>query len=154
MSEDTSDMKEIMEAIGTLQRGDRATARSTLLRLWGELGETGTTTQRCTMAHFLADTEEEVESELAWDVIALEAATGKERGADDDALAPDLASFLPSLHLNVGDAYRRLGNYEQALAHAEFGLARTAVLPAGGYGDMVRTGLERLKERLTGADPD
>lgn len=153
MRQDSSDMAPIMEAIATLQRGDRVTARSALLRLWGDLGEIGTPTQRCTMAHFLADTDNEVEAELAWDVIALEAATGTEAGGDAEALAPDLAGFLPSLHLNVGDAYRRLGDNERARAHADFGLARTTALPSGGYGDMVRAGLERLKERLAGAEP-
>lgn len=153
MVQDTSDMAEIMEAIATLQGGDRTLGRTRLLRLWDDLNGSGTPTQRCTIAHFLADTEDDVEAELAWDRVALEAATGTKCGSDADALAPDLAAFLPSLHLNVADAYRRLGDHERARAHAGFGLARTAALPSGGYGDMVRGGLERLQARLTGTDP-
>jgi hypothetical protein len=152
MSQEPTDMAEIMEAITILHSGDRATARTALLRLWEELGERGTPTQRCTIAHFLADTEDKVEAELAWDLLALRAATGKEQDADHDALEPDLASFLPSLHLNVGDAYRRLGDLDRARAHARFGLGQSEAMPAGGYGDMVRTGLERLQTRLASAD--
>lgn len=152
MSQKPTDMAEIMEAITILQCGDRATARTTLLRLWEDLGERGTPMQRCTIAHFLADTEDEVEAELAWDLRSLRAATGKEQDGDHDALEPDLASFLPSLHLNVGDAYRRLGDLERARTHVRFGLSRSEALPTGGYGDMVKAGLERLQTRLAGAD--
>lgn len=109
--------------------------------------------QRCTIAHFLADTEEEVGAELAWDLLALEAATGCDRQGDVDAPSPELGSFLPSLHLNVGDAYRRLGDIDRARDHARFGLGRTAALPSGGYGDMVRTGLDRLLAICSDADP-
>lgn len=151
MSHDRSDMGEILEAIATLQGGDRATGRSELLRLWNLLGDAGTPRQRCTMAHFLADSEDDVAAELAWDLIALEAATGTREVGDADALSPDLASFLPSLHLNVGDAYRRLGDHERALAHADLGLGRAAALPSDGYGDVIRAGLERLRTRLSGS---
>lgn len=152
MTQNRDDMAAIMGAAATLQAGDRSAARAALLDLWSELGEQGTPMQRCTIAHFLADTEEEVSAELAWDLLALEAATGCDRQGDDDALSPELGSFLPSLHLNVGDAYRRLGDMNRARDHARFGLARAAALSSGGYGDMVRKGLDRLLASCSEAD--
>lgn len=152
MNDNRDDMTRIMAAVTTLQAGDIVTARTALRDLWNTLREHGTPTQRCTIAHFLADTEDEVDAELAWDLLALQAATGCDRPDDSDALTSDLESFLPSLHLNIGDAYRRLGNLDRARDHARFGLARTAALPPGGYGDMVRNGLERLLARLSEAE--
>lgn len=148
MTEDASDMSGIMKAVALVERGERELARTMLLQLWDDLGQAGTPRQRCTIAHFLADTEEDAEAELAWDILALEAATGAAPEQGSDALTPELMSFLPSLHLNVGDAYRRVGKTECALAHAHFGLERICALPAGGYRDMVKGGLERLKTKL------
>ncbi len=140
-----ANMDPIMQAVATLQNGDRAGARSALLRLWDE---GGSPLQRCTIAHFLADTEEDAAAELEWDLRALEAATGARDQEDRDAVEPALAGFLPSLHLNVGDAYRRMGQHEFAARHADNGIRRSAALGDDGYGDMVKGGLERLRARL------
>ena len=56
---------------------------------------------------------------------------------------------LPSLHLNVGDAYRRLGDLPAARRHADFGLSWTKELRADGYGDLIKSGLQRLKQRCS-----
>lgn len=142
------DMGEIMQAVASLQGGNRDGAREELLRLWKHHGSDGSPLQRCTIAHFLADTEENVATELEWDLRALEVATGCADDKDRDAVDDAVVSFLPSLHLNVGDAYRRLGETELASRHAANGLARINSLPAGGYADMVRSGLARLRDRL------
>jgi hypothetical protein len=144
-----ADMDEIMRAVEMLQRGDRDIARNELLRLWRRWQERGSPLQRCTIAHFMADTEEDVAAELAWDLLALEAATGNRGEQDQDALDSSLANFLPSLHLNVGDAYRRLGDKDRASRHAANGLSRVGSLSDGGYADMVRLGLNRLRTRLS-----
>jgi len=143
-----ADMDEIMRAVGELQRGNRDVARSELLRLWRTWEKQGSPLQRCTIAHFLADTEEDAAAELSWDLLALEAATGNKDELDRDATDASLASFLPSLHLNVGDAYRRLGDRVRAARHAANGLSRAGSLADGPYGDMVRSGLARLRTRL------
>ena len=135
----------ITAAVAILQSGDRCAGKLELQRLWNDGFETDPY-RRCIIAHFLADTEEDVAMELAWDIAALEAATGRAEG-DADPLAPARASFLPSLHLNVGDAYRRIGNLEQARFHAKAGLRRASVLEENGYGSMIKTGLDRLHMR-------
>ncbi|MBA2933137.1 hypothetical protein HZF05_03405 [Sphingomonas sp. CGMCC 1.13654] len=154
MNTPSTDMGEIMRAVAMVHGGDRDAARRDLLRLWNEKGEYGTPLQRCTIAHFLADTEDDAKDELAWDLLALEAATGSQGDEDLDPVDPSLAGFLPSLHLNVGDAYRRLGDPARASRHAAVGLARIAHLNHDGYGDMVRTGLNRLRDRLGAAGID
>jgi hypothetical protein len=143
-------MAEVMRAVGVLQSGNRAQARELLLDLWDRVEASSDPLQRCTVAHFLADTEDDPGRELAWDLRALEAATGGAREGDHDAITPNLAAFLPSLHLNAGDAYRRLGNTSQAQVHAEAGLRRAHVLADEGYGGTVKAALERLQSRLTG----
>ena len=39
--------------------GDREEARDRLLGLWAELGEDGDPLHRCTLAHYLADTQDD-----------------------------------------------------------------------------------------------
>lgn len=136
---------EVMHAVELLQGGDRAAARAKLLELWDRLGDGCAPRLRSTLAHFLADTEEEPELELEWDLLALEAATR----VDGSGQAPELQDFLPSLHLNVGDAYRRVGNPGMARHHAELGLRHSDVLPDEGYGATVKEALRRLSARVS-----
>lgn len=142
MSDD--DMAEVLTALGLVQAGE-ADARTVLMDLWAASPQ-ASAARRCTLAHFLADTETDVAAELGWDRIALEAATGDASG-DEDAVTQQLETFLPSLHLNIADALRRIGDPDLARFHARAGLRRAQALPADGYGATVRTALERL---LTG----
>jgi len=144
-------MEEVMAAVGILHGGDHERARSLLLALWEKLGESDNAVERCTVAHFLADTEAAVAEELRWDLRALAAATGGGLGEDRDPLAPGLDAFLPSLHLNVGDACRRAGDAGNAQLHAGFGLGRADALGEDGYGGTIRLGLERLRDRVAEA---
>jgi len=57
--------------------------------------------------------------------------------------------FYPSLHLNLGDVYHRLGDLELARAHLRLGQAALGALGDDGYGQMVRSGLDRLADRLS-----
>lgn len=143
---------DVTAAIKMFQQGDQKGARVQLLKLWSRTG--ADPAERCAIAHFLADTEADVASELAWDLRALEAATGGVAGEDRDPLTPDLASFLPSLHLNVGDAYRRVGDLLLAERHARCGIARSDALPGDGYGATVRQALDRLLNRATAGRTD
>jgi hypothetical protein len=135
---------EILKAVATLQAGEVTKAREQLLDLWERWRETDRALERCTIAHFLADTERMPRDELQWDLVALEAASGSK----DRSNSGQLEGFLPSLHLNAGDAYRRLGDLERARSHAEMGLAHAGSLKDDPYANMTRTGLERLMLRL------
>ena len=143
-------MTAVGEAIG-LTVTDPAAARARLLRLWSDVGESGDAVHRCAVAHQLADLCPEPTDELTWDLLALSAAAGitPERAVAAGLAAP--AALYPSLHLNVGETYRKLGDLDSARRHLDLGLAAVGALGEDGYGAMIRRGLDGLAERL--ADP-
>ncbi len=142
-------MRRIGEGIGLSQRGERDAARALFLRIWDELGDEGDALHRCALAHHLADVQDDPREELAWDLRALTAADSvTEERARQAGVAGSVRGFYPSLHLNLGDVYRRLGDRKRAREHLERGRAAAGVLDDDGYGKMIKGGLERLAERL------
>ncbi|NYD38217.1 hypothetical protein [Actinomycetospora corticicola] len=97
-------MARIAAAVELGHGGAVEEARRQLAALWEEPAVQADPFHRCALAHHAADLEPEVADELRWDVRALAAA---------DAVTPerdtpiDVAAFYPSLHLNLGDAFRR-----------------------------------------------
>ncbi|MEV6806991.1 hypothetical protein [Streptomyces sp. NPDC051132] len=127
--------------------GDREEARSRFLDLWAEIGEDGDPLHRCTLAHYLADTQDDPADELAWDLRALSAAgelTGGRAGGDP----ADVRGFLSSLHLNLAADYAKLGRTEAAHSHLRRARAAAAALADDGYGEQVRSEISRLARRL------
>jgi hypothetical protein len=139
---------EMAEIAAAIQLSDKQQGRARLLELWEELSPRGEPLQICSMAHVLADTETDVARELEWDLRALEAATGSREPEDRAALSPVPASFLPSLHLSVGECYRRLGDLELARRHLLCASSRVGALPDDAYGNLIRGGLRRLQGLL------
>ncbi|MEU2713055.1 hypothetical protein [Streptomyces sp. NPDC007205] len=121
--------------------GDREEARSRFLDLWAEIGEAGDPLHRCTLAHYLADTQDDPEDELAWDLRALSAA--EERGAP-----LGVRGFLPCLHLNLAADYVKLGRDDAARSQLRRARATAGALADDGYGDGVRAAIGRLEFRL------
>lgn len=144
----SSEIREVVEAVCALHRGETSQGRAMLLTLWRALPPDGERLQACVIAHFLADTEAEVADELEWDLRALEAATGARDTEDGIAGSIVPETFLASLHLNVGDAYRRLGDRAQARRYALQALSRIDALPDGGYGATIAAATHRLWARL------
>lgn len=66
----------IGQAIMLHRAGDREEARNRLSALWHEIGPQGDAFHRCTLAHYMADTQDDPRDELDWDLRALEAAEG------------------------------------------------------------------------------
>lgn len=137
----------ITEAVGLTLGGDRERGRAALLRCWADTAERDHA-QRCVIAHYLADTQDRLEDEVAWDQRAL----AEHRDVEDGDLAhlgiPSALGLLPSLHLNLGDGHLRSGDVELAAMHLRRGLAAAQVLGDDGYGAMIRGGLMRLQARL------
>ncbi|KUO18148.1 hypothetical protein [Streptomyces dysideae] len=130
--------------------GDREEARRRLLDLWVELGEDGDPLHRCTLAHYLADTQDDPCDELAWDLRALTAAeelTGQGCG-ESSAGAVAVRALYPSLHLNLAADYVKLGRAEAARVHVRRARGAAAVLGDDRYGDGVRAAISRLELRL------
>jgi hypothetical protein len=142
-------MTRVGEGIALSQRGDRAAARQLLTEVWDQVGPDGDPFHRCAIAHWLADVQDDERAELGWDLRALAAAeliTGER--ARQAGLATPVRAMFPSLHLNLGDVYRRLGDAQRAAEHLRRGQADADALAEDGYGAMIRGGLSRLAERL------
>lgn len=104
--------------------------------------------QRCVLAHYLADQQPDLAHETSWDERAL---LEHSYVADADLIpvgVPSAAGFGPSLHLNLADDYLRAGNSEGARVQLTMARQLERVLPEGGYGAMIRSGLDRLEARL------
>ncbi|MFF3577592.1 tetratricopeptide repeat protein [Streptomyces mirabilis] len=134
--------------------GDREEARGRFLDLWGEIGEGGDPLHRCTLAHYLADTQDDPADELAWDLRALSAA---EELTDGDVAERHRSlaarAFYPSLHLNLAADYVKLGRSEAARSHLRRARGAAGALGNDRYGDGVRAAIGRLELRLGGAGP-
>ncbi|MEV5879548.1 hypothetical protein AB0L75_36090 [Streptomyces sp. NPDC052101] len=126
--------------------GDREEARCRFLDLWAEIGEAGAPLHRCTLAHYLADTQDDPEDELAWDLRALSAAEELREGSGSDPSS--VRGFLPSLHLNLAADYVKLGRDDAARSHLRRARDAAGALGEDGYGDGVRAAIGRLGLRL------
>lgn len=171
-------MTRIGQAVMLHHGGDREEARHRLLQLWAEIGDDGTPLHRCTLAHYMADTQDDPDTELAWDLRALSAADELSDGRPADHLTdrhavspgerpgvrpagrteqcPDelaVRAFYPSLHLNLAADYVKLGRPDAARSHLRLARSALAVLADGVHGDGVRTALGRLEARLDEAGP-
>ncbi|MBD0844471.1 hypothetical protein [Streptomyces sp. TRM68416] len=134
--------------------GDREEARHRFLDLWAEIGEHGHPLHRCTLAHYLADTQDDPSDELAWDLRALTAAeelTGDRPAEREGALA--VRALYPSLHLNLAADYVKLGRSEAARTHLRRARGAAAALADDGYGNGVRAAISRLELRLAEEGP-
>lgn len=108
--------------------------------------------QRCVLAHYLADLQPSLDNEVAWDETAL----SEHAHVVDEDLAPvgitSPAALTPSLHLNLGDGYLRQGRLADARTQLVAGMQAERTLPTDGYGALIRSGLERLQQRVQDAD--
>ncbi|MFD8234082.1 hypothetical protein ACFV20_19645 [Streptomyces sp. NPDC059696] len=130
--------------------GDREEARARLLGLWAEIGEHGDALHRCTLAHYLADTQDDPADELAWDLRALTAA---QEAGEETLAVPAVAALYPSLHLNLADDYVRLGRDDAARAHLRRARETALALADDGYGTGVWAAIARLESRLGEGGP-
>lgn len=143
-------MSRISAAIERSQSGDREGARQLFSALWKELSPDGDPFHRCTLAHYMADVQDDPREELLWDLRALEAAelvTDERARRYHETLS--IRGFLPSLHLNLAEDYRKLGDVARAREHVNRARASAEALGEDGYGKMLRAGIERLARRLS-----
>ncbi|MBC7544966.1 MAG: hypothetical protein H7338_19755 [Candidatus Sericytochromatia bacterium] len=147
-------MERITAAISLLQSGDRDGARSAFTDIWVEIAKDGDPFHRCTLAHYMADAQDDHQAELMWDIRALAAADSL---TDDRVKAHhaslQLKAFYPSLHLNLAADYRKLGDQPNARAHIVLARQCVETLPDDGYGNLIRGGIDRLNDQLD-AYPD
>ncbi|MFJ4080514.1 hypothetical protein ACIP17_26920 [Streptomyces iakyrus] len=125
--------------------GDREEARHRYLGLWAEIGEHGDPFHRCTLAHYLADTQDDPADELAWDLRALTAA---EEAREESVAVAAVIAIYPSLHLNLADDYLGLGRRDAARTHLRRAREAAAALVDDSYGEGVWAAIARLESRL------
>ncbi|MFB7918767.1 hypothetical protein [Streptomyces sp. NPDC056061] len=146
-------MTRIGQAVMLLHGGDREEARNRLVGLWSEIGEDGDALHRCTLAHYMADAQDDPGDELAWDLRALTAAdsvSGERAAQHADALA--VRVFYPSLHLNLAADYVKLQRPDAARTHLDRARAASGALAQDGaddgYGGGIRAEIARMELRL------
>ncbi|MFJ6105787.1 hypothetical protein ACIQHY_32940 [Streptomyces sp. NPDC092359] len=144
-------MTRIGQAMMLLHGGDREEARNRFGLLWQEIGPEGDPLHRCTLAHYMADAQDDPDTELAWDLRALSAAGSlvEERVAAHDSAAA-LRALYPSLHLNLAADYVKLQQPDAARVHLDRARVASDHLDDDGYGNGVRAAIERLELRLSG----
>lgn len=143
-------MTRIGQAVMLLHGGDREEARNRFGVLWTEIGETGDPLHRCTLAHYMADTQDDPGDELAWDLRALTVADGiggGERSVRGGG-GPAVRAFYPALHLNLAADYMKLRRPDAARRHLDRAREAADTLGECGYGQGVRAGIDRLERRL------
>jgi len=125
MTKPDATMTRIGKGIELSQHGEREAARAVFAQVWSDMGrERCDPFHRCALAHSMADVQEDVHDELVWDLRALEAADliTDEPAAHAGVTGP-VAGFYPSLHLNLGECYRKLGILDEAREHLKRGQA-------------------------------
>ncbi|GAA3805828.1 hypothetical protein GCM10022226_27410 [Sphaerisporangium flaviroseum] len=131
-------------------QGQREAARALFAQIWDDIdGEQGDPLHVCVLAHSMADVQDDVRQELMWDLRALAAAdlVTDERVAQA-GVTLSVAGLYPSLHLNLSDCYRKLGDLIRAREHLQQARAGIGALGDDEYGRLIRGGLERLAEQL------
>lgn len=151
MDQQDETLQRIRESFRLYCRGDQTEAWRQLAGLWDELKSDGHAYQRCVLAHFIADTQHDPEEELAWDLEALQIAdTAIEGGADPTVAAVE--KFLPSLHMNLADDFRKQGDFPKARHHVEQGMEAGGTLGIDAYGQRVRAELMRIEAQIAETD--
>lgn len=142
-------MERIAEALAMFNSGRRSEAREAFATIWSEIETDGDPFHQCVLSHYMADAQDEPADELVWDRRALAAADriAKER---PDTSGLSVLSLYPSLHLNLADVLRRTGDLDGARKHHQLAQQSSDALADDGYGQMIRAGIERLRQRLSG----
>ncbi|MBH5333725.1 hypothetical protein IHE55_02455 [Streptomyces pactum] len=149
---DDAVLTRIGQAVMLHQGGDREEARNRLVRLWQEIGADGDPYHRCTLAHYMADTQDDPAAALMWDLIALAAAdAAAAAGGAGGGSREAVRGFYPALHLDLADDYLRLDRPEAARDQLSRARAAAGVLGADPYGDRMRAAITRLGARLDAA---
>lgn len=142
---------QVTDAVALTQSGEVEAGRAALEECWATTSPDDHAV-RCVVAHYLADLQNDLDTEIAWDERAL-AELPHLRDEDVAGLGiTSVAGFAPSLHLNLGDGYLRRGDLDRAREHLTQGRATLRALADDAYGVMIRRGFDRLGARLD--DPD
>ncbi len=88
---------------------------------------------------------------MAWDLEALQIADTAIEGGTDPTVAA-VEKFLPSLHTNLADDFRKQGDFPKARHHVELGMESGGRLGVDAYGQRVRAELIRIESQIDESD--
>lgn len=143
--------EELLAIISTLHAGERELARADFRTLWEKLSPDDHF-HRCVLAHYMADAQDDAEAELHWDRIALDMAMAATPNEFDERFpGMTLASFFPSLHLNLAASHENLGQLNEAVEHIEIAHRASNALPHSPLGAMTAQAITRIRSRLNRA---
>jgi hypothetical protein len=131
-------------------RGRREAARHVFARLWDEIGgEQGDPLHVCVLAHAMADVQDDAHEELLWDQRALTAAgqLTDDRAAQAGVMLP-VAGLYPSLHANLAECHRKLGDLDRARDHLRRAQAGIGALGDDEYAQLIKRGVDQLAQQL------
>lgn len=138
---------DVVAAVQVALTGDRDEGRAELDAVWASTAPDDHA-QRCVLAHYLADLQDDLDDEIGWDESALAEFADVAEGDLAAIGIPSASGMAPSLHLNLGDGYLRRGDLAGARRELDAGLAAAGALGDDGYGALIRQGLAGLAERL------
>jgi hypothetical protein len=139
---------EVLRGIAVAQTRPRGEAARSLTALWGELDEHALIA-RLAVAHGMADLQDDPHGEMMWDLRALAVADRiTDADLDHAGIAFPTRALYPSLHLNAGEACRKVGDLGGARIHARQGREALKALGEDPYGGMLSDGLSRLEARI------
>jgi hypothetical protein len=134
-------------------QGKREEARLMFAEVWAEIGGAeGDPLHVCVLAHSMADVQDDVREELLWDERALTAAALLTDGRVAESGVPmSVAGLYPSLHVNLADCHRRLGDLGRAREHLDLARRGLGALGDDEYGRLIRDGLEQVARQVAEA---
>ena len=147
-------MVRVGQGIDLSHGGERDAARQLFSEVWSDIGgDGGDPFHRLAVAHSMADVQDDPRDELTWDLRALQAADLiTDKRAAQGGVTNGVTTFYPSLHLNLGECYRKLGKIDSAREHLLLGQAAIGALGDDGYGKMISGGLDKFAERLASSE--
>lgn len=117
-------------------QGKTAEAHTLFKQAWDIAADN---TEAFVAAHYLARNQVDPRDNLKWNQVALnkalQIADGKMKG------------HYPSLYLNVGKSFENLGDLSEAKHHYQLAADHSQYLPAGPYGEMIRSGIAQGLKR-------
>ena len=137
----------ISEALDLFNAGRRAEARSAFAAIWSEIETEGDPFHQCVLSHYMANAQDDVETELMWNRRALAAADSIVKDRPDVA-SLSVLSLYPALHINLADTLFRSGDIPGASRQVALARQASDGLKQDSHGEQVRGAIESLAARI------
>ncbi len=96
--------------------------------------------EKCVSAHYMGRIRVELSDRLNWDNLALEYAMKLPENT--------IATFLPSLYLNIGKNYHDMGLRLKASEYYQIAFGKALILDNGPYGKKIKSSILKAMETL------